>query len=403
MFSFRIVMMAIRSLRQNLMRSILATLGVIIGVGAVVSAVSILEGAQRDVLQRFETLGADQVLVFNGSDSHSHRRTQTVSLLPKDAEAVAEDSPDLIVATSPQYNGGGQIKYYERNAYCSILGATASYGEINNYFVEHGRFLTREDVRGKSMVAVLGHTVAEDLFGARSGVGKSVKINGKTFIVVGIMEEKGALGFLEVDKQVIIPLSTAMGRMFGSRYLSMLVLQCASAEQVPTCIERIKKSLRATHRIKAGDSDDFIVFTQDQFKQQLSNVAKIFAVVLYSIAGISLLVGAIGIMNIMLVSVTERTREIGVRMAVGARRFDILRQFLTEASVISFIGGGLGVICGWAIANFLGEYTQVLEAYTPPISIVIALVMATVVGVVSGIYPAVRAARLDPVLALRYE
>ena len=403
MFSLRIVLMAIRSLRQNLMRSILATLGVIIGVGAVVSAVSILEGAQRDILERFETLGADQVLVFNGSDSRSHRRTQTMSLLPKDAEAVAEDSTDLIIATSPQYNGGGQIKYFERNTYGAVLGTTESYEEINNYLVAEGRFLTREDVRGKSMVAVLGHTIAEDLFGARSGVGKSVKINGKTFIVVGIMEKKGALGFREVDKQVIVPLTTAMGRMFGSRYLSMLVVQCVSAEKVPACIERVKKSLRATHRIRAGDTDDFMVLTQGQLKQQFGMVAKIFAVVLYSIAGISLIVGAIGIMNIMLVSVTERTREIGVRMAVWARRFDILRQFLTEASVISFIGGGLGVICGWAIANFLGEYTQVLEAYTPPISIVIALVMATVVGVVSGIYPAIRAARLDPVMALRYE
>ncbi len=403
MFFFRIIVMAVRSLKQNLMRSVLATLGVIIGVGAVVSAVSILEGAQRDILERFETLGADQVLVFNGSDQHAHRRTQKMSLIPRDANTIAEDSPDLIIATAPQYNGGGQIKYFERNAYGAVLGTTAAYAEINNYKVVQGRFLTREDVRGSSMVAVLGHTLAQDLFGALPGVGKSIKINGKTFIVVGIMEEKGALGFLEVDRQVNIPLTTAMGRMFGSRYLSMLVTQCVDAQRVPACIERIKKSLRQTHRIKAGDGDDFIVFTQEQFKQQLGMVAKIFAVVLYSIAGISLIVGAIGIMNIMLVSVTERTREIGVRIAVGARRFDILRQFLTEASIISLIGGGCGVICGWAIANFLGDFTQVLEVYTPPISIVIALVMATVVGVLSGIYPAVRAARLDPVTALRYE
>jgi len=326
-----------------------------------------------------------------------------VSLLPDDADTIADDSPDLIIDTAPQYNGGGQVKYFERNAYGSILGTTESYAEINNYKVAQGRFLTREDLRGSAMVAVLGHTIAQDLFGALPGVGKSVKINGKTFIVVGIMEEKGALGFLEVDKQVIIPLSTAMGRMFGSRYLSMLVAQCVDAQRVPACIERVKKSLRQSHRIKAGDSDDFIVFTQDQFKQQLAQVAMIFALVLYSIAGISLVVGAIGIMNIMLVSVTERTREIGVRIAVGARRFDILRQFLTEASVISLIGGGCGVACGWAIANFLGEYTQVLQVYTPPLTIVVALAMAMVVGVLSGIYPAIRAARLDPVTALRYE
>ena len=403
MFHLRIILMAIRSLRQNLLRSMLATLGVIIGVGAVVSAVSILQGAQRDILERFETLGADQVLVFNGTTERSHRRAVTPSLEPEDARTIEQDNDDLVLATSPQYNGGGQIKYFERNAPGSILGTTESYSDIYNYEVAHGRFITREDVRGNAMVVVLGYKVTDDLFGALPAVGKSVKINGKTFIVVGVMEEKGVLGFMEVDKQVIIPLTTAMGRMFGSRHLSNLVVQCVSADKVPACIERVKKSLRAAHRIKAGDGDDFTIFTQDQFKQQLGQVTMIFAVVLYSIAGISLVVGAIGIMNIMLVSVTERTREIGVRIAVGARRFDIWKQFLTEASVISLLGGGLGVVCGWAIANFLGEYTQVLETYTPPSAIVVALVMAVVVGVLSGLYPAIRAAGLDPVQALRYE
>ncbi len=402
MFHLRIMLMAIRGLRQNLLRSLLATLGVIIGVGAVISAVSILEGAQRNILERFETLGADQVLVFNGMDERSHRRAAKNSLEPEDAELIAENE-ELIIATSPQYNGGGQVKYFERNAPSTILGTTETYADIYNYKVYQGRFITREDVRGNAMVAVLGFRVAEDLFGALPAIGKTVKINSKSFIVIGVMEEKGALGFMEVDKQVVIPLTTAMGRMFGSRYLSNLVVQCESAARVPACIDHVKRTLRVSHRIKAGDSDDFTIFTQDQFKQELSQVTMIFAVVLYSIAGISLVVGAIGIMNIMLVSVTERTREIGVRIAVGARRFDILKQFLTEASIISLLGGGLGVVCGWAIANFLGEFTQVLETYTPPIAIAIALVMAVVVGVLSGIYPAIRAASLDPVTALRYE
>jgi putative ABC transport system permease protein len=234
-------------------------------------------------------------------------------------------------------------------------------------------------------------------------VGKTVKINSKSFIVVGVMEEKGALGIIEVDNQVIIPLSTAMGRMYGQRYVTMLTVQCESAKNVQTCIDRVKRTLRSSHQINAGEEDDFTVFTQDQFKQQLGQVTLIFAVVLYSIAGISIIVGAIGIMNIMLVSVTERTREIGVRIAVGARRFDILKQFLAEASIISMFGGGLGIVCGWAIANFLSEFTQVLQTYTPPIIVVAALVMAVIVGIVSGIYPAIRASRLDPVQALRYE
>ncbi|MBI1825883.1 MAG: ABC transporter permease [Planctomycetes bacterium] len=395
--------MALRGLRQNLIRSMLATLGVIIGVGAVVSAVSVLQGAQNDILTRFESLGADQVLVFNGTDRHGSRRTQQVTLLPEDAEHIAEENKELVIAMAPQYNGGGQTKYFEKNVNGAVLGTSEQYAAINNYLVEQGRFLTREDVRGNAMVCVLGYKVAEELFGDLPAVGKAVKIEGKSFIVVGVMEEKGALGFIEVDNQVVIPVTTAMSRMFGARYLTMIVVQCQSAERVPMCIDAVKKTLRANHHINAGADDDFTIFTQDQFKQQLSQVALIFGVVLYSIAGISIVVGAIGIMNIMLVSVTERTREIGVRIAVGARRMDILKQFLAEASVISLCGGGLGVVCGWAIANFLSKFTQVLQTYTPPIIIFLALLMAVIVGIVSGIYPAIRAASLDPVQALRYE
>ncbi len=403
MFHLRIMLMALRGLRQNLLRTLLATMGVIIGVGAVVSAVSILQGAEKEILDRFESLGADQIIVFNGSDRRSHRHIQISSLLPEDADQISEENPGVIIAVAPHYNGGGQTKYFEKNFAGTVLGTSESYAIINNYGVERGRFITREDVRGYSMVCVLGNRVAEDLFGAVPPVGKTVRVNGKSFIVVGVMEKKGALGFMEVDNQVIIPVTTAMERMFGAKYLSFLVAQCVDANRVSACIDRVKKTLRASHRIRAGDDDDFIVFTQDQFKQQLGQVAMIFAVVLYSIAGISLVVGAIGIMNIMLVSVTERTREIGVRIAVGARRLDILKQFLTEAGVISMIGGGLGVVCGWAIANFLSKFTQVLEVYTPPLIVLLAMLMAAAVGIISGIYPAIRAARLDPVQALRYE
>jgi len=404
MFHLQIIFMALRGLRQNLVRTLLATMGVIIGVGAVVAAVSILQGAERDILTRFESLGADQVLVFNGSARRGHRSTQVSSLLPEDADKVREKGAALIQAVAPQFNAPQvTIKYFEKNAAAPLLGTTEEYAVINKYDVAHGRFITREDVRGNAMVCVLGFKLAEDLFGALPALGKTIKMNGKTFSVVGVMEERGAIGFVEVDTQAIVPLTTAMGRMYGQRYLTLLVVQCADAKQVPACIDVIESTLRESHRITVGDDDDFTIFTQDQFKQQLGQVALIFGVVLYSIAGISIVVGAIGIMNIMLVSVTERTREIGVRIAVGARRFDILKQFLTEASIISMFGGALGVVCGWAIANFLGEFTQVLQVYTPPMIVVAALLMAAVVGIVSGIYPAIRAASLDPVQALRYE
>jgi len=404
MFHLQILLMAFRGLRQNLIRSMLATLGVIIGVGAVVAAVSILQGAEKDILGRFETLGADQILVFNGSERRSHRQTQTLSLFPEDADQILDDNSGLVIAVSPQYNGGGQIKYYERNTFVTLLGASESYANINNYHPSQGRFITREDVRGNAMVCVLGYKVADELFGARNPVGETVRINGKSFVIVGVMEEKGALGFTEVDNQVILPLPTMMGRMFGQRYLTMLVVQCVNADRVPVCIDATKKTLRTSHQIKAGEDDDFMVFTQDQFKQQLSQVTQIFGLVLYSIAGISIVVGAIGIMNIMLVSVTERTREIGVRIAVGARRMDILKQFLAEASTISMFGGALGVVCGWAMANLLSQISNnLIVTYTPPVIIVAALIMAAFVGIVSGIYPAIRAAQLDPVQSLRYE
>ena len=403
MFTLRLMVAALRALRQNAVRSVLATMGVIIGVGAVVSAVSILQGAQKDILERFESLGADQILVFNGSESRQQRNVQISSLVPSDAEIVEQQNPELVLATAPQYTGGAQIKYFEKNAPASILGTTEAYSEMNSYYPDHGRFITREDVRGHTMVCVLGYQTCRKLFGALPAVGKTVKINGKSFTVVGVMEEKGTLGFTEVDNQVVIPLTTAMGRMFGARNLTVLVVQSRNAAKLAECIEAVKKSLRVAHRIRAGEPDDFMVFTQERIKQEFSQVAIIFAIVLYSIAGISIVVGGIGIMNIMLVSVTERTREIGVRMAVGARRGDIMVQFLIEASVISLLGGGLGVVCGWAIANFLGEYTQVLQTYTPPVAVAAALVMAILVGIVSGLYPAIRAARLDPVESLRYE
>ncbi len=403
MFHLRLFQMAIRGLRQNLLRSMLATLGVLIGVGAVVSAVSILEGAQSEILDRFESLGADQIIVLNGSERRHGRSVTVRSLTPKDADRIMRDNEGLIIGCAPQFQGTGQIKYLQKNAGANILGTTEAYAPMNDYQVAAGRFLTRQDVMGNRMHCVLGHKVAHDLFGSLPAVGKAVKINGKGFVVIGVMEEKGTLGFVEVDSQVVVPLTTAMARMYGQRYLSLLVAQCVNSTKVPICIEGIKKTLRTSHRVKAGSGDDFTVFTQERIKQQFAQVAIIFAIVLYSIAGISIVVGAIGIMNIMLVSVTERTREIGVRIACGARRFDILKQFLTEASVISLLGGSIGLILGWAMANFLGEFTQVFQSYTPPKIIVWALLMAVVVGIASGLYPAIRAARLDPVQALRYE
>jgi len=401
MFFFKICIMALRSLWTNLLRTLLATLGVIIGVAAVVSAMSILEGTNRDILKRFESMGADQIMLFNGSSQRRGRRSMLPSLEAEDVEALLECA--TVKAVAPEVQSGAQIKYFSKNEDATVLGTTESYAEINSYKVADGRFLTPEDVRAARKVCVLGHEVAKQLFGATPATGFRVKIKGLGFAVIGVMEKKGVLGFRDVDNQVVIPLTTAMKRVFGIRYLTMITVQAQGQEYVKPAILEVSRALRGSHNIRAGQDDDFTVFTQEQLKAQVSDVTKIFAIVLYSIAGISLVVGGIGIMNIMLVSVTERTREIGVRMAVGARRWDILKQFLIEASIISVSGGALGVLLGLVFTDLLEQWTRVLKTHTAAAVIWYALIMATTVGIVSGIYPALRASRLDPVEALRYE
>lgn len=401
MFFLKICMMALWSLWTNLLRTLLATLGVIIGVAAVVSAMSILEGTNREILRRFESMGADQIVVVNASSRRHGRQSVKPSLEPDDADAILECG--LVQAVAPEVQSGSQIKYFSKNKAATVLGTTESYADINNYKTVDGRFITREDIRAERKVCVLGHEVAKELFGATPATGFRVKIKGLGFNVIGVMEKKGVLGFREVDSQVIIPVTTAMKRLFGIRYLTMITVQAQSQEQLKPAILQVGRALRKTHGIRAGQDDDFTIFTQEQLKAQVSDVTKIFAIVLYSIAGISLVVGGIGIMNIMLVSVTERTREIGVRIAVGARPWDIRKQFLVEASIISVMGGVLGVLLGLAFTDLLEQWTRVLKTHTSPAVVWYALAMATTVGIVSGLYPAIRASRLDPVESLRYE
>ncbi len=401
MFFFKICMMALQSLWSNLLRTLLATLGVIIGVSAVVSAMSILEGMNRELLKRFESMGADQLVVTNASSRRHGRRSVTPSLEAEDADALLECG--LVKAVAPEVQSQAQIKYFSKNKAATVLGTTASYADINNYQTVDGRFITNDDVRAAKKVCVLGHKVAAELFGQTPAVGFRVKIKGLGFTVVGVMEKKGVLGFREVDNQVIIPLATAMKRVFGLRKLTMITVQARGQRDLEQAVLQAGRAMRGAHGIRAGQEDDFSIFTQEQIKAELGNITKIVTLVLISIAGISLVVGGIGIMNIMLVSVTERTREIGVRMAVGARRWDILKQFLIEASIISVMGGVLGVLLGLVFTDLLEQWTRVLKTHTAPAVIWYALIMATSVGVVSGIYPALRASRLDPVEALRYE
>lgn len=404
MFFLRICMMAWRGLRANLLRSLLATLGVIIGVAAVIAAMSILEGAQRDITDRIKSLGSDQITIYPASAHREGREVGVVQTLKvEDADAIAQASCPDVTAAAPEVLGGAQVKYFNRNANLTVLGSNQNYAEMNNYKVVEGRFLTKEDVMAKAKVVILGHKAAKDLFGGRPAINAPVKIRGLGFRVVGVMEKKGNIGFRNVDSQVIIPISTAMDRLFGIKIVTAITVKARDPARVNEATQQVKRILRSRHTIRPGDPDDFNVFNQEEQRKQFREVTRIFAVVLYSIAGISLVVGGIGIMNIMLVSVTERTREIGVRMAVGAQRWDILRQFLIEAGTISLLGGAFGVLIGYAMSDLLEKITRVLETYTPPSVVAWALGMAVATGVLSGIYPAYKAARLDPVEALRYE
>ena len=250
-FFIRIVLMALRGLQTNLMRSLLATLGVIIGVSAVVSAMSILAGAQKDITERFESMGADQIMIVPGGSRRQTRQQKFDALEPEDAAAISEECP-LIVATAPEMQQWGTIKYHHKNSQVQLLATTEAYHSINDYHAVEGRFISREDDRAQRKYCVLGHKVARDLFGEVPPVGYRVKINGHGFTVVGVMEKKGFLGFREVDSQVIIPLGTGMKKLFGVRFVTMITAQAGDQRQLEAAIQQVNRTLRGQHRIRAG-------------------------------------------------------------------------------------------------------------------------------------------------------
>ncbi len=407
MFFFQIIIMAMRALRANLMRSLLATLGVIIGVGAVISAMSILEGTSRDIVERFESLGSDTIIIYPVNAKAAGRSVGVVQTLTvEDGDAIADrDNCPTVLAAAPEASAVENIKRFSRNTRVTVLGTTEEYSDMYGYRPVEGRFLAKQDVTTEDKVVVLGYKVARELFGNAPAVNKPVRIRDVSFRVIGVMEKKGVIGFRNVDRQVIVPVSTVMKRLLGVRFVQAISVKADGEKNVDAAMMEIKRELRKRHnvRFRDGEKDDFMVFSQEEQRKQFREVTVIFQVVLYSIAGISLIVGGIGIMNIMLVSVTERTREIGVRMAVGAQRWDILKQFLLEASVISTLGGSFGIMIGYAMTDLLEKVTEVVETYTTASTIIYAVSMAVITGVISGFYPAYKASRLDPVEALRYE
>jgi putative ABC transport system permease protein len=406
MFYLRLAITALRSLDTHFLRSLLATLGVLIGVGSVVACMSILEGATNEIIRNLSTLGSQLLFVQPAIARVEGRRVGAAQTLTvEDSQTLMRELPDDIDAISCEAIDVAPVKYFQKSEDYTVIATTDQYFQIHDFNALHGRVISKGDAEDDTkLVTCLGHKVAETLFGGMDSVGQTVKIRNTAYRVIGVLEQRGNIGFFNADECVYIPIKAGLRRFFNRRYLTWMAVEVSEHSKIDEVKSKVEAVLRRAHNIRVGQEDDFEIYTQEEVMRQVNEATVIFKIVFYSIAGISLVVGGIGIMNIMLVSVTERTREIGVRMAVGARRGDILLQFLIEALIISLVGGAFGLLLGTMFADLLDKILQGMFKTEITVNVVItALLTITVVGVFSGIYPAFKASRLDPVEALRYE
>ncbi len=397
---------AIRSLSANKLRSSLTMLGIIIGVGAVITLMSVGRGAQAEITSRFEEMGTNLLIIMGARGTPN---TLTID----DAEVLTDANiVPSVVKVAPQSQSSGEVIAGNESITTTINGVTPEYQWVLNHTVASGQFIADKNIAERDMVAVLGSDVAEDLFGSDNPVGQQVKIVGRLFTVTGVLEAKGgAFMGRSSDNMLMIPITTFQSRLFpqrtatGEAVVQTINVQVVSTELTDRAIQEISAVLRDRHRLSASDEDDFTIISQEEIISTVSEVTGVFAIVLGAIASISLLVASIGIMNIMLVSVTERTREIGIRKAVGAKRSDILIQFIIEATMLSLTGGGIGIAGGWLLSNLISRLNiggQTIQTLVSPDIVILAISVSVIIGLASGIYPAMRAARLNPVDALHY-
>ncbi|MCS7272707.1 MAG: ABC transporter permease [Fimbriimonadales bacterium] len=396
---------ALDSLRANKLRTLLTMLGVIIGVAAVITMIGIAQGARHATLEQIQRLGANVLMVRPGQARRGGAFLgfgSVQSLKLEDADAILKSCGDLVARVSPEVWTAQQVKYLNRNMRTSISGVTPELLQIRNFVVEEGRFINEQDMEGMARVAVIGHTVWQELFQGGACVGKTIRIGGQSYEVVGRLAYKGDTGFRSFDDRVYIPLPTAMRRLMGQRHLDAINIQARRSDQMretQTCVE---EALMRAHNIPPDGDPDFRVFNQGDFVETVETTARTFTFLLAGVALVSLIVGGIGIMNIMLVSVTERTREIGLRKAIGATKFNILLQFLIESVVVSVSGGLIGIVLGYWAASYISAQAN-WKVIVPVEGVLLAFSFAVLVGIFFGLYPAWRAAQLQPIEALRYE
>ncbi len=408
------VRIALSSLVGNKLRTFLTLLGIVIGVGAVIAVMSIGKGSQAAITSQIESIGTNLLFVRPGAatqDGVRQAQGSAATLTLEDANALGDPAavPD-VVAVSPEITTFGQVRAGSSNVNTRVTGVSQDYLSVHSYSMADGEFIGAPDVTSRTMVVVLGSNIAGTLFPGESPVDQTVYINNRMFRVKGVLTSKGGTALGLQDDVVLAPLTTVQARLVNQRTTSgrssiqSITLQAASGTVIDRAKDQVAAVLRERHRIV--ETDDFTITTQQDVIATRSQVTNVLTIFLGSIAGISLLVGGIGVMNIMLVSVTERTREIGIRKAIGAKRRHILTQFLTEATTLSLTGGGLGVLSGWGASRLLEKVSlsnQQVKTLISPDVIILAVAVSVAIGLFFGIYPAMRASRLDPIEALRYE
>ncbi|MEZ4762596.1 MAG: ABC transporter permease [Calditrichia bacterium] len=401
----RLLKVAFKSILKNRMRSLLTSLGIIIGVSAVIVMVAIGEGSQKQIQQGIESLGTNLIIVFPGASRSGgvSRGAGSFNRFTFDDVEKIRSEATLLEGISPVVRAGGQVIGGSGNWSTSTYGVTPDYFEIRKWELVHGEFFTDRDVRGNKKVAILGKTIADELFPNQDPTGESIRIRNTPFTVIGVLKAKGQSGMgNDQDDVILAPATTVLYRMRGGRYVDMLNASAISSEKLAAAQEEIRVLLREAHRLNPGDDDDFNIANQAEITEAASETTRVMTLLLGAIASVSLIVGGIGIMNIMLVSVTERTREIGIRLSVGARSVDVLAQFLIEAVVLSLSGGIIGILLAFLITVTLEQFTEMSTVINPTV-IMISTLFSGIVGVFFGFYPAKKAASLNPIDALRYE